>query len=100
VLQHAALLLLLLVSDSALLVLPADAVPPSLLQLLHTMAAVHQALLQSLSSQAGSSDADDEQGLQEAAGSIAKLLAGKQQPTQLHVALQVGHGGCAMLRVS
>jgi len=84
VLQHAALLLLLLVSDSTVLVLPTEAVPPSLLQLLHLLTSVHQALLQQLQQQPMPEPASEHKG-----PSIAQLLSSRQQPVQLHVALQV-----------
>lgn len=84
VLQHAALLLLLLVSDSTVLVLPTDLVPPSLLQLLHLLTSVHQALLQQLQQQPVLEPASEHKG-----ASIAQLLSSRQQPVQLHVALQV-----------
>lgn len=81
-LQHAALLLLMLVSESAVLVLPSDRVPPALLQLLHLLNSVYQALLQQHKQQqqhaaTGSSSA------------FSQLLSAKQQPVQLHIALQV-----------
>eukprot|EP00878_Enallax_costatus_P023124 GHUV01024585.1.p1 GENE.GHUV01024585.1~~GHUV01024585.1.p1 ORF type:complete len:539 (+),score=217.03 GHUV01024585.1:139-1755(+) len=46
VLQHAAFLLLLLVSDSLLLLIPSPAVPDHVLQLLHALPKVRQQLLQ------------------------------------------------------
>jgi hypothetical protein len=57
-------------------------VPPALLQLLHLLNSVHQALLQ-----------QHKQGQQHgAAGSssaLSQLLSARQQPVQLHIALQV-----------
>jgi hypothetical protein len=48
VLQHAALLLLLLVSDGLLLLIPSATVPANVLQALHVLARVKQLLLQQL----------------------------------------------------
>lgn len=79
VLQHAALLLLLLVSDSAVFVLPTEAVSPALLQLLHLLATVHHALIRQQQDSSGQADTS----------ALAQLLAGRQQPVQLHIALQV-----------
>lgn len=76
VLQHAALLLLLLVSNSAVFVLPTEGVSPTLLQLLHLLSTVYHALIRDGSGQADTS-------------ALAQLLAGRQQPVQLHIALQV-----------
>jgi hypothetical protein len=63
------------------LILPTDAVPPVLLQLLHLLATVHQALLQQLRQQ--------QQGAGGTGSALCKLLAGRKEPVQIHIALQV-----------
>lgn len=112
VLQHAALLLLLLVSDGLLLLVPSASVPASVLQALHVLARVKQQLQQQLiilqrverlqQKSAQKQDSRDRQQGQ-AVGSLGseghgagvqqyeRLLQLLQQkpPTQLHVVLQV-----------
>lgn len=77
------MLLLLLISDTAVLVLPSEAVPPALLQLLHVLDTVYKAILkQPLHGR-------QQQQQQDAADGLAQLLKSRQQPVQLHIALQV-----------
>lgn len=96
VLQHAALLLLLLVSDSVVFVLPTETVEPSFLQLLHLLNSVHNALQQQQhhhhQSAAAAHNNEDSSSV-----TVAQLLARRQRPVQLHVALQVLRVLCCFL---
>jgi hypothetical protein len=80
--QHAALLLLLLISDIAVLVLPSEAVPPALLELLHVLDTVYKAILKQLHGR-------QQQDAPDGVSGLAQLLKSRPQPVQLHIAMQV-----------